>query len=453
MSASEVLDLITSVNQLDTDGVISSKRYEKVEASQPFIDRHFELNKGIFRFACNDRERIVFNKSYFKVRVEVTNKMLAVAANGEDPAVPNDIYLAHDAVNNMMMNMEVRCKGKAISTIADNVAPIAALNLRTQHGKSYLDGFLKDMRNFTDGGVNPDFIIEGAADANGTTKTFELYYVPPLSIFDSNQALPGEYEIILKPKAGDDLKLAALQIPADEGKNIVLGSVEVKIKEFFFKACMLDGPLLTQGTIHLNLVQTRCQRQQLIGSGNMNFDVSPVTRHIAIAYQDGRVERDARLSASNFLVYGKTEEKDNKDNDIPDEPEDFGQYVERFNFKYAYKNYPADDLDDKAVGGDGAANKWNRQRYYESAVESTMIGDQSGPESIKDYEKRGFYYLQEIKKPVNDRSTRLTVITHFANGKLNDKHTDLLVFDTERQNVQLKINSNGQVIDVLPVAV
>src|SRR5690554_4673693 len=101
------LNLKTSREHLELQGEISKKNYEKIEASQPFVGKSFEGTKGIFRVATSDSSRIIFDKSYFKIRLTITNKS------------EHNVWCNTDIINNLTRSLEVRCQGKTVSSIAD----------------------------------------------------------------------------------------------------------------------------------------------------------------------------------------------------------------------------------------------------------------------------------------------------------------------------------------------
>lgn len=273
---------------------------------------------------------------------------------------------------------------------------------------------------------------------------FEIIWRPPLSIFNVEQGLPsGKFELILNPQTSSAYQKYAIEsIGASKNPNVsetdgspTPGSeFKFKIVDMYFYANTVEGARADDVTYLLDLKQTRCQ-PDVVGSysfGQKNFDVSPSTYALTVAYQDGRAGTDTRISSSKFKAYNAAVTQ-NQENALT-----------RFYISYGGQQFPSPDANpefDETKQTDNTA-----QRYVESQMFSDAYYDNSGPESIKEFHNRGSYYHFLVPRDGTDRSTRVTVSNGFPSGT-DVANMRVLLFDHSRQTARIRVQ-DGRTIDV-----
>lgn len=268
---------------------------------------------------------------------------------------------------------------------------------------------------------------------------YELTWCPPLSIFKVEHALPcGRYELILTPQAS-----SVYQIAAVESTRVALTTAthfKFSVQDMYCYINTVESSRVDNLTYYLDLQQISCQAEA-VGNSNFlqkNFDVSPSTQQIAIAFQDDRVNTDTRYSCTRFRSYNNDAYPQN----------DVTASLNRLFINYAGVSKPSPDADPAFVPAAFMAGQINKttQRYVESLLASGSYHDTGGSESIEEWARRGPYYLFNWSKDGNDRSTRVSVHHQFANADVN-LHARLLLFAISAQVAKIVI-SNGSVVDV-----
>jgi hypothetical protein len=269
--------------------------------------------------------------------------------------------------------------------------------------------------------------------------SFECCWQPPLSIFDYDAALPcGKYELSMLPFSDAQLQMHAIESIGANTKTAA--DFHFEVSEVYLVIEELEGPNCTDMKYLLDLSQLRVQENTFAVSsfGQKTFDVSPGTRALTIAYQDGRISSDTRISASKFKVYDDVVPVDAATNTAAD----FGLTLERQYVSYAGHNYPPQDSQPEFKTNVDRTT----QRYVESLMQSNAYHDTGGGETIEDFHSAGSYYLQKIYKDKSDGATRAVVYSGFSNQtKHNNART--LLFDEHGIVVAVNI-SNGQIKEV-----
>jgi hypothetical protein len=141
---------------------------------------------------------------------------------------------------------------------------------------------------------------------------FETIWTPPLSLFKVGHALPsGRYEIVLCPQTGTEWQKRAIEsILGQASKNPTLaggsaGDFQIKVVDMYLYCATVEGPRADDITYLLDLEQTRCQSEKIDTTNfqQKNFDVSPSSYALTVAYQDLRAGNNTALSASKFKSY------------------------------------------------------------------------------------------------------------------------------------------------------
>jgi len=275
---------------------------------------------------------------------------------------------------------------------------------------------------------------------------FELIWTPPLSIFKVGHAMPsGKYELVLNPQTASVYQKYAIQalvtgsdkVPntATTGAPTAGSNFLFNIQDMYMYCNTVEGPRADDITYLLDLEQTNCQSEQFSANQQSfqqkNFDVSPSTYALTVAYQDARSGSDARNSASIFKVSNAVRTENSEE-----------QKLERFFINYAGANLPAPDADPNFT----PLIDYTTQRYAESQIYSGAMFDTGGGESLDEWHERGSYYYFSWPRDGTDRSTRVNVHQQFK-GATDTASMRLLLFSHAKQVARVRVQ-DGRVVDV-----
>jgi len=274
---------------------------------------------------------------------------------------------------------------------------------------------------------------------------FEITWTPPLSIFKIGHAMPsGKYELVLNPQTASVYQKYAVESllgGGDKVPNIATPGAPTNGSNYLFNvvdmymyANTVEGPRADDITYLLDLEQTRCQSDGFGATTNgltqKNFDVSPSSYALTVAYQDTRAGTNTQVSSSKFKSYNAALTTSEE------------QKLERFFLNYAGQNLPAPDADPSFT----ATSDYTTQRYVESQIYSGAYFDTGGGESLEEYHDRGSYYYFSIPRDGTDRSTRVNIHQQFAAGN-DTANMRVLLFDHSKQVARVRVQ-DGRVIDV-----
>ena len=301
--------------------------------------------------------------------------------------------------------------------------------------------------------LNTDIVADGSDNFARVTKTltapasrrvgaFETIWQPPLSIFKVDKALPcGDYELVLNPQTYQSFQKRAIEsvlgaasidsAPVTGGLNT---QIKVNIVDMYLYCAFVDGPRVDDITYLLDLQQTRCQADVINNSsfGQKNFDVSPSTRALTLAYQDSRIGENTALSAAKFKSY----------EDVATPALSQELKLNRMYLNYAGQNFPAPDADPQFVAG----LDYTTQRYSATQLYSGAYYDTGGCETIQEFHERGPYYHFSVPRDSTDNSTRVTCHQGFL--PLTDvANMRVLLFDHSSQVCRVTIQG-GRVTNV-----
>lgn len=263
-------------------------------------------------------------------------------------------------------------------------------------------------------------------------KYFETVWCPPLSIFKIGKALPsGKYELVLNPATAQNLQKAVVEsIGADKVSGV---DYIVEIVSMYLYIETVYGPRGDNLQYLLDLESCRAQSDTISGNSlvQKQFDVSPSTVALTVAYQDARAGLDTRVSATKFKSYNValTSAEETK--------------LDRFFLQYAGQNYPSIDSDE--VLDDSKKLDWTTQRYVESQLYSGAWFDTGSSENATDYKNRGMYIHFKTPRDSTDRSTRVSVNSQFTGA--DTANLKLLVFDHSKQLARITVEE-GQITNV-----
>ena len=288
--------------------------------------------------------------------------------------------------------------------------------------------------------------IRSATNDARNVSDFELTWTPNLSLFKIQHALPsGKYTLVLNPFPQSVYQLQAIESRNQSGAFLsslpnptVLGAanqVRFNVIDMFFYCNQVDGPRADNMSFLLDLNQTTCQQENLKVTSftQKNFDISPSTYALSLAYQDGRCNTDPRVPASMFKCYDATF---NPGKELS---------LNRFYINFAAQSRPNPDADpsfntrvDRTV-----------QRYIESQIENGSYFDSGGCETLSDFHKRGSYYYFRWARDGTDRSTRASVYSGFEPTTMGTgvDNANVLLFCHSKQIAKITIQ-DGMVTGV-----
>jgi hypothetical protein len=276
-------------------------------------------------------------------------------------------------------------------------------------------------------------------------KDFELTWTPCLSLFKVPHAMPsGNYCLILNP-----FPAAVYQLQAVESRNPVNfkksvdnpekddglpTDIRFNIIDLYLYCNTVDGPRADNMSYLLDLNQTSCQQETVKNASfaQRNYDISPSTYALTVAFQDGRATNDTRVPSSLFKCYGKLYEPDKE------------LSLNRMYVSYAGQQRPSPDASPEFKEGVDRTV----QRYVDTMIESGSYFDTGGSESIQEYHARGSYYYFSWSKDGTDRSTRVAVHSGFsADLGTGEANANCLLFAHSKQIGKITVQ-DGMVTDV-----
>lgn len=277
--------------------------------------------------------------------------------------------------------------------------------------------------------VDFDVYYRNTEDSRGISSQ-ELIYQPPMSIFKIGHALPsGKYELVLNPQTAQAYQKRFIEsILADKAPGAGQ-DFQLNIVDCFLYIATVDGPRADDLTYLIDLEETRCQVNTVNGASTglqqQNFDVSPSTYALTMAFQDERAGQLTQYSASKLKVQNDVELN-----------------LVRAYLNYAGQNKPQPDADPQYSVGD--AVDYTTQRYADSLLHTGGYFDSGGAEEIEEWQDRGAYYYFSWPRDGTDRSTRVNTNFQFNPAAPNSR---VLLFDHYKAVARVQV-SDGRVVDV-----
>jgi len=229
-------------------------------------------------------------------------------------------------------------------------------------------------------------------------KSNELIWVPPLSIFGVNHAIPGssKHELQLTPFSNTFYQKNFIQSIIADKTHGAANDFKLLITRMDFYACMVDGPQIKEDEFYLDLNETRCQINTVSVPERSQYalDVSPSTNGFTVAFQDEAAESNTLYSQSMFKI--RNDEELNLTN---------------FYIRYAGEQKPQPDFEPIY---DEEKNQDNMVELYARSVMYNGGYYDDNTESLKEFYDRGLYMYFPFPKTGSDRETRAYVSTQFS---------------------------------------
>jgi hypothetical protein len=264
-------------------------------------------------------------------------------------------------------------------------------------------------------------------------KEFEITWNPSaLSVMKLTSGLPvGDYELILNPQPASVYQKFAIESIV---QNKASTDFKFEIEDLYFYTANVEGPRVSNLNYLLDLESCSAQSDKINGIAfqQRNFEVNKSTYALTVAYQDGRIGSDTRMSPSKFRVHNNAGTGG------------IGQELNlsRFFINYAGVSKPSPDANLSFVAG----TDYTTQRYLESQIQSGAYHDSGGAETIQEYQDRGSYYYFVWPRDGDDASTRVQVNSGFKDGT-DVEHMRMLLFSHHKQVARISI-VDGRIQDV-----
>tara|TARA_R100000951_G_scaffold15933_2_gene12547 strand:+ start:2605 stop:4251 length:1647 start_codon:yes stop_codon:yes gene_type:complete len=294
-----------------------------------------------------------------------------------------------------------------------------------------------------------DFNKQDNGEEARRVQYFELTWKPPLSIMKIGHCLPtAKFELILNPHNESAYQKYAIESMTDKIANVSRSAVvspanadfKFRVEDMYYYINTVNGPRADNLSYLIDLENTNCQSDNVpnVSFQQRNFDVSPSTYALTVAYQDTRAGVNSQFSPTKFASFEGTAETSDKVN--------VDEKLNRFFIQYAGQQFPSPDASPEFVAG----KDYTTQRYVDTILNSGSYFNSGGSETIEDWASRGRYYYQVCPKDSHDKSTRVAVHQQFNGAGLPSTtlaNTRVLLFSHYRTVVRVEIK-NGRVVDV-----
>jgi len=399
---------------------MSRASHNQVPPSRDVTQNNFPNGVISFKFQNSGQQWWIPSQSYIRIRCSLTKADNTQLADAQD--IRPNIALA----SNLFQSAELRINDKTVSRITDFMPQVDALETRLSKSKAWLDSVGKSTNLW---GTDAERLAKVSSNSDGYTH-FEICWTPPLSIFKIDHALPaGKYELVLNPQSSSSYQIYAIESEGVASKGPA--DYKFQVEDMYLYNKVVDGARADDVTFLLDLESTTCHSEK-VDSTNLqqkNFDVSPSTYALSVAYQDLRAGSDTRISASKFKSYnaGADSEEEHK--------------LNRFFLSYAGQNLPQPDANPQHT----TTNNYVTQRYIDTQIHNGAMFDTGGAETQEEWEDRGSYNHYVIPKDGTDRSTRVVVNSQFDSADVANMR--MLLFSHHRQVARVQVQ-DGRVVDV-----
>jgi hypothetical protein len=259
----------------------------------------------------------------------------------------------------------------------------------------------------------------------------ETCYQPPLSVFNYAGAIPAaQLELELTTQTTDLYKKAVIESINASKVPGAGGQFDVDIISMYFYACTVEGPRADNVTYYMSLDEVNVQPTPLNATASLQkfqFDVSPSTYALSVAFQNQGIIQDTTKSASKLRFSGNTTEQGLDE-----------LYVQAFGTVL-----PSPPLDVKY----NATTDNLTRMYMDNVIANGSLFDSGGGESKADWLERGLYYYIPTPKDASSESTRVYVNCKFPTAPLAGE-ANVLLYSHYKKMIAVSV-VNGQTTSVL----
>jgi hypothetical protein len=117
--------------------------------------------------------------------------------------------------------------------------------------------------------------------------------------------------------------------------------------------------------------------------------------------------------------------------------------LKRLYVQYSGVQRPSPDADPEYVAGERDRTV---ERYYETQIDTGMMDDPAGTESLAEFQQRGPYYYFAWNRDSRDGATRVQVNQEFTEGTDVD-NMNVLLFSVSETSLKCTIH-NGDIVNI-----
>ena len=183
---------------------------------------------------------------------------------------------------------------------------------------------------------------------------------------------------------------------------MVATDYKVSIEDIQFFIARVDTARFDSGKYLLDLKEIRLLQDNITANETTNnFNVSPSTHALTIAFADSRRGTDSRISPSEFKIWNDAKTAS-----------DLELSLSRFYFQFRGQKFPPVDV--QPIFNESESKDYLTSLYMDHALNASMYENKSmSPESYDDWKKRGMMLHYQSPADGSSQDTRLTTTTAF----------------------------------------
>ncbi len=270
-----------------------------------------------------------------------------------------------------------------------------------------------------------------APNNNRRVRTFECFWIPPISIFSYEGAIPGSQHQQIELDTANQYKKnfiqSLLSSKTPEAGAANPNDYNLRVLDMFLYLYTVRGPRLEDKLFMLDLNEISCASLELTtaSANQLSFDVKKSTTALTIAFQSSAAGSDTRFPLSLFKLANNDE---------------LG--LLRYYIRYAgiQKSQPDMDLSFNELGAIDLAT----EIYIKNNLYNGSYWDSSA-ETLQEFRSRGLFIYHPWNKTASDSSTRVYVLSQFAN--LSAATNNVLLFAHHKKVCIIKM-LNGIAVEV-----
>jgi hypothetical protein len=448
--SSKIFDLKTSTGELMTNEGVTEVFYDRLNPQRSVSDTaSFTQGQLNWTWEGSSGQWWVPNQCYFEMTIEYRNN-----ANNP-PVIADGVAPALNAMSNLFQSLEFQINDKQVSLVSDYVAQCDTLLKRIYSSESFINnGYnnqfwdsygLRVNKVATLGKmVSDDDGLNAVGPMTIRKNKVVIQWKPMcLGIFRLPHGIPSvaRFRLIAQPYSTN------IAGNAYETKNNT-APAQPNISNLVFFVAQCQGPRYDKGSFLLDLENITCQARPVTGGRDLSsnqFDVSPTTYAISVAYQASQVA-DATV-ASGIAAKSTLRGAYDKANPYTIGAGTCSELgISRIYVNYgANKVYPTSDL---ALSYNGNTNSIT-PLYALTQSQIDVADDPAGGEPLEVFFQRGWFLHLKTPRDATDKSTRVQLNQAFASATDDPsvRAMNALVFSHYRSVVEVTVD-NGRVSDV-----